>query len=786
MRFTILLLLLMTAGIAQGNLLVNPDFQAGLDRWELYGNDKAGIRLGTGDGPSGSNCAIVPVGHASISQTMTLKPRRVYELSFRFKRSEPSTQAGLVFFLNRTGGINASAGVINLEFPQHPGEGWEEFREAFRTPSATTTGKVILSARGSGEIRFAGIELKEIERSSNLLPTSDWSRLASIRTKAPLFDELLSDKPGSYTVVEWTHNMNKANLPASMAAKYTDEQWKQEQIAMYREAGEVGLHHYSLPWQGDVAGEMHERFGMQFDVTCESSGVMANAIQAGAELLNPVRSSTTSARKTASLVDPIYVRTAAEEIKKHATRFAGKPFVFAYCGKDEPSIGIPEGPVSSWGPFGKQCAKELLENYGFGRYAIPAPGDPEFLRDEANRPFRWIAFNRWMADRYAQSKKEISAALKSVDPKARYIPCDFWFMSGFQPYDFALMGKYADILECDPYASSAERMRGRGLYNHGFGAKFLSDVSGKPVRVIVQAFDYAGYQMKPDDLLEWVSQAIRCGASHISYYQMDNPRFTDPERWKMMLHLSKTLTSMNAVKLPSDPEIAILYSADSHRAEGPSTKANEVYTAYSLLGERVGSLFDFVDDDSLARGEKSLAKYRALYIPLGTYQRKAVVRQIEKFAKDGGTVISGDPTVFSWDIDGSDISNVRERIFGVRVIGQKPRDSVRISTSDWTEGVSGSLPIYRPVGRDGWPEDNGCMIEKARGDVQVIGTFADGSPAITVAKYGKGRAIYFAANPFAPECLFEGDRWDGLFRAFQKHLGAKVDRPIWRFRLPGQ
>ena len=552
---------------------------------------------------------------------------------------------------------------------------------------------------------------------------------------------------------------------------------------MYQEAGEVGLHHYSLPWQGDVAAEMYERFGMKFDVMCESSGVMADAIKAGAELLNPVRSSKTSARQIASLVDPIYVTTAAEEIKKLASRFAGQPFLFAYCGKDEPSIAIPEGPMSGWGPFGRQCAKEVLEDYGFGRYAVPVPGDHAFIRDDANHPFRWIAFNRWMAVKYADSKKTISTALKSVDQKARYIPCDFWFMSGFQPYDFALMGKYGDILECDPYGSSAERVRGRGLYNHGFGAKFLSDISGKPVRVIVQAFDYAGYEMTPENLLDWVSQAIRCGASHISYYQMDNPRFTDPERWKTMLHISKTLTGMNAVKLPTDPEVAILYSADSHRAEGPSTKGNQVYSAYSLLGERVGSWFDLVDDDSLARGEKSLAKYRAVYIPLGTYQRESVVQQIDKFVKDGGTVISGDPTVFSWDIDGSDLSSWRERIFGTKVIGQKPRDSVLIRKSDWTEGISGSLPIYRPVGRDGWPEDNGCMIEKAR-DVRVIGTFPDGSPAVTVAKYGKGQAIYFAANPFVPECLFEGDRWDGLFRAFQTHLGAKTGRPIWHFRLP--
>lgn len=106
---------------------------------------------------------------------MSLNPRRVYELSFLFKRSEPSTKSGLVFFLNRTGGINASAGVINLDFPQHP---------------------------------------------------------------------------GNYTVSEWTHDMNKEKLPPSMANRYTDEQCKQEQIAMYREAGEVGVHRYSLPGRG--------------------------------------------------------------------------------------------------------------------------------------------------------------------------------------------------------------------------------------------------------------------------------------------------------------------------------------------------------------------------------------------------------------------------------------------------------------------------------------------------------------------------------------------------------
>jgi len=39
-------------------------------------------------------------------------------------------------------------------------------------------------------------------------------------------------------------------------------------------------------------------------------------------------------------------------------------------------------------------------------------------------------------------------------------------------------------------------------------------------------FHYAGYEMTPEDLREWVSQALRCGASAIDYYEMDSPRWS--------------------------------------------------------------------------------------------------------------------------------------------------------------------------------------------------------------------------------------------------------------------
>src|ERR1039457_3576664 len=250
-------------------------------------------------------------------------------------------------------------------------------------------------------------------------------------------------------------------------------------------------------------------------------------------------------------------------LRKLGPQLRGEPFVGYYYGKDEPSIHIPEGTPEGWGRYGRTMAKEVLEQYGYGRFAAPLPKEKSFLEDP-NKPLRWIAYNRWMNDKFIASRCRLSQALHEADPGAHYSPANYWFMSGFQPYDFSRLAACSDLMECDPYASSAERNRGRGVFNHGFGAKFMSDLTGKPVRVIAQAFNYAGYDMSPEDLREWCSQSLRCGASAIDYYEMDSPRWTDPARWKMMLHLSSVITRMNHIALPSTADTAILYTLYTH------------------------------------------------------------------------------------------------------------------------------------------------------------------------------------------------------------------------------
>src|ERR1035441_10755808 len=66
-------------------------------------------------------------------------------------------------------------------------------------------------------------------------------------------------------------------------------------------------------------------------------------------------------------------------------------------------------------------AKEVLEQYGYGRFAAPLPREKSFLEDP-NKPLRWIAYNRWMNDKFIPSRCRLSHALHEADPGARYSP----------------------------------------------------------------------------------------------------------------------------------------------------------------------------------------------------------------------------------------------------------------------------------------------------------------------------------------------------------------------------
>ena len=245
----------------------------------------------------------------------------------------------------------------------------------------------------------------------------------------------------------------------------------------------------------------------------------------------------------------------------------------------------------------------------------------------------------------------------------------------------------------------------------------MSDLTGKPVRIVAQAFNYAGYDMNPEDLREWVSQSLRCGASAIDYYEMDSPRWTDPARWKMMLYLSGVITRMNRIALPQSADTAVLYTLYTHMSQGASTSGDQVYAAHALLGELAGSWFKFVSDAQLERGEASLTGYKAVYLPLAKYMTPAAAKIIEDYVRAGGVLICGDAEAFAFDLAGNDTSATRERILGLKTLGPKPAavnregakpqsplappDRIILKSAQWGLPVGTSLRLFdlKPGGR---------------------------------------------------------------------------------------
>jgi len=781
---------------ASPELAPNGGFEQGFDKWTLWGTNADQITLDSTIAHSGKNSAHMVLGHNALYFQTPLTPGKAYEIRFfyRMEGQNPSGEMALSYYVKN--GTHRSAGfkiIPILQAKTAKVTGWTELRQVFMPSVTTATCQVAFTGMGHSQtvLWVDDVSLREVPRPAGLGPAPDpWAGLTH-RTAKPLFKELLTNQPGGYTMVCWTHNLNSKNLPKNRVSDFPDAAiWDAQVERTYIESAKNGLGYMDMP--GSIKGEsgskaeafhqeLYRDYGVKYDIWTEGSPQTGAALKLGAELLNPNRAA--GARADVSVVDPHYVDAEESYLTDVATLMRDKPFAGVYYGKDEPSVHFPDGSPDKWGAYGKQMAQDVLKEFGYGKFAAPVPKDPAFENDP-NKPLRWIAYNRWASDRWFATRSRLYKALHAVDPKAVYSPADYWFMSGFIPWDYPRLASCTDLFEIDPYGSSAERRRGRGVYNHGFGAKFMSDVTGKPVRVIAQAFDYAGYAMKPDDLREWLSQAMRCGASAISYYQMDNPQYTAPERWRMMLHLSNVISKMNRVALPKDPDTAVLYASYTHMSGGLSTGADQIYSAHALIGELAGSWYKFIADSQIERGERSLKGYRVVYLPLGRYMTPEATARIEAYVRGGGVLVCGDAEAFASDLRGNDISKTRERVLGIRVVGARRAEGIRIAKGFPGVKPGTRLPLFE---FDLWGEKS---MGRARAiritdvNAKVIGAYADGRPAIVVHKLGKGTVITFAANPFAPEVTVEKSQWPMVFKSLQRSFGCKVDRPIWHFALP--
>ncbi len=382
-----------------------------------------------------------------------------------------------------------------------------------------------------------------------------------------------------------------------------------------------------------------------------------------------------------SLLDPAYRSAALREIRRIVPTVRNRPYVNFYTGSDEPFVVLPRGKARRT-PFGRKLAADFRRATG---YALP---DPVARRSSSlAERLRWSAWSRYAGERFFAMKAEQARLIRRLDPAAVINPNDYGFIDGFIPWDYTRLAEFADVVEADPYVSYPERDRvGRGRYNPGFGAKLMSDLTGTRTRIVVQGFNYSRYTPTASDLWTWTAQALRAGATDISFFASDNPRFTRPRFYQTMLDIARSLRGTRLPAPPTDPGQLVLYSTTSEGQAQPDrvgdpryrTSGDAIYTTYSLLGELEGASFSFDSDARLVREPARLAAARTIWMPRGAVLDATFAQRIVDWVRAGGTLIVTDPDAFTATPAGArgpSLAGVRDTLIGAP-LGPPRRGSI--------------------------------------------------------------------------------------------------------------
>ena len=644
--------------------------------------------------------------------------------------------------------------------PEAPTSDWKIYAQSFVPPSSPFYKiVVVMNPETRGKVWFDAIKLEEGKNATAFVDNPPPERILKIEN--PLFEEVLSNEPpGFKKIFYYGYNCNASKFRAfakKFARRYVlAEQWK--------ELSANNLIHMShsiddcIEWKAPLV------------------------VQLGGESDAPLVFG-----KKPWILDPkvqdAYIKSVSEKIGKYQDQG-----LWALWAGDE----VMAGAMTHFVPEGARYAavdeadKEIKEKYGFGKFGIPlAPSGEQLSKHLAvsspKNPYVLIAYRRWVNDKMTQMYRRAYEDAKRIDPNIIMLSED---SIGSSPAtDYEAMAPYFDIF----LFQTLDYLMKVGAWNpflpmiqNGCETKIIADLTGKPVWASVQNGDYMG-SPSAEETRERYSQVFRNGGEGIMLLavewfdrELNHHKFCAPERWKALLEICKQVNTMNRVKIPKDPDVAILYPTYTLLGQPGPYRSQSMLANYAVVGPLSGAWFKFISDRQIERGIKNLNDFKLLYIPYCKYERPRIIRKFKEFLNNGGTLVMTDPQCFLTDINGDDIGEFRQQLFGVFVMkaGSGKRSRSIITDVAWHKNVT--LPV----------KGESYDLEVFPG-VDVIARFDDGAAAITSKKHGNGRAIFFAHNPFKKSRNIDYDTpWVKFFIALQKDMGIKMNRKIWRFKFP--
>ena len=610
-------------------------------------------------------------------------------------------------------------------------------------------------------------------------------------------------------VFDWSHELNQEDLPAwrdGKAPPIAAAAWYRTVDEMLSTAGTNGLWFsgfaalpFDIPtaptepkaWRNNtVFMRQYRATGLSWDANVEARAAKEalcmfprnpKTCRPTGTVLQP---DTLAPTRRMSLLDPAYQRSALKEIRRIVPPLAGKPYVFAFTGSDEPQVVLPATKAARQSKVWRRQRATVRRDFGFD--------PPDFRAKRTTSPIeglKYLAFNRWISRDFGAMKAQQAALIHQLAPGSRVVPNDYGMINGFLPWDYTQIAQSADVVEGDPYVSFAEAEDpGRGRYNPGFGAKFLSDLTGKETRIIVQAFKYGGYPPVPDDLDTWTSQALRAGATHISFFAMGNPRFTNRPLYDRMLSVASRLRGIDLPDPPVDPATQVVYSVMSEGQGQPDARVGDdryhasgdaLYTTYALLGELNHARFRFDSDTRLEADPSRLAQAKVVWLPRGEVLTRPFADQLLSWVQAGGFLVVTDPQAFARTPANEDLSAVGGQLMGGRLSADPGGSMLFVQKGALGAGVPTGLQTLPVNDRRSW------AFQDVPADAQVVATHLDGRPAGVLRQVGQGRVLSFSAEIMDPASLAQPQDLVTFVGQVARMSGSTFDDATWTWRMPG-
>ncbi|SDJ97194.1 beta-galactosidase [Sediminibacillus albus] len=359
--------------------------------------------------------------------------------------------------------------------------------------------------------------------------------------------------------------------------------------------------------------------------------------------------------------------------------------------------------------------------------------------------------------------------LKKVNPD---LPVTTNFMEAFEGLNYAKFAEALDFVSWDSYPTWHDQngdinQAAWVAMNHDM---FRSIKGGKPFLLMESTPSLTNWQpisklKRPGMHLLASMQAVAHGSDSVQYFQWRKSRGSSEKFhgavvdhvgnehtrvFKDVTSVGETLDQLDAiVGTVVDAEVAIIFDTENRWAvkdvQGPRNQAinyEQTVAEHYQAFWRQGVSADVIDMDS------DISNYKLVVAPMLYMVRPGVGEKIEAYVKQGGTFVT---TYWSGIVNENDLTNLGgfpgplRRTLGIwseEIDGLYDGQTNRVKIGENELGLSGEYTAHELCDL--------IHLEGATALASYQNDFYAGRPALTVNKFGKGKAYYVASRNKQP------------------------------------